>query len=250
MTKQTLPYCSSMASTGTSSKASVGHANGETGCDETAVQSDEANEDNGQQQVKMDNGDSDLPATATTTCTATDTISTITVASKKSGSNKMMMTGDNNEVLIGRSTQVTTDKTQQRTSNNAVQDTKGIDNDKKPNISNTEWHRNELLIKHKHQQTRAQNSSNSYSTNNEIQLANQNSHSNNLLQGKNELTKQKRRNSSTSRTTSLDGSQQRITADSICSGTTTSKFREKRPEPLKLSSNLNQEIPLDLSVRR
>lgn len=32
--------------------------------------------------------------------------------------------------------------------------------------------------------------------------------------------------------------------------TTLSKFKEKRPEPLKLSSNLNQEIPLDLSVNR
>lgn len=30
---------------------------------------------------------------------------------------------------------------------------------------------------------------------------------------------------------------------------TTSKFKEKRPEPLKLNSNLNQDIPLDLSVK-
>jgi len=28
------------------------------------------------------------------------------------------------------------------------------------------------------------------------------------------------------------------------------KFKEKRPEPLKLNPNLNQEIPLDLSVKR
>lgn len=36
------------------------------------------------------------------------------------------------------------------------------------------------------------------------------------------------------------------------SHTTTSigKFKEKRPEPLKLNPNLNQEIPLDLSTKR
>lgn len=28
------------------------------------------------------------------------------------------------------------------------------------------------------------------------------------------------------------------------------KFKEKRPEPLKLNQNPNQEIPLDLSVKR
>lgn len=28
------------------------------------------------------------------------------------------------------------------------------------------------------------------------------------------------------------------------------RFKEKRPEPLKLNPNLNQEIPLDLSVKR
>lgn len=32
--------------------------------------------------------------------------------------------------------------------------------------------------------------------------------------------------------------------------TTLSKFKEKRPEPLKLNPNLNQDIPLDLSVKR
>lgn len=31
---------------------------------------------------------------------------------------------------------------------------------------------------------------------------------------------------------------------------TMGKFKDKRPEPLKLNPNLNQEIPLDLSVRR
>lgn len=34
------------------------------------------------------------------------------------------------------------------------------------------------------------------------------------------------------------------------SSTTASKFKEKRPEPLKLNPNLNQDIPLDLSVKR
>lgn len=32
--------------------------------------------------------------------------------------------------------------------------------------------------------------------------------------------------------------------------TTAGKFKEKRPEPLKLNQNPNQEIPLDLSVKR
>lgn len=32
--------------------------------------------------------------------------------------------------------------------------------------------------------------------------------------------------------------------------TSIGKFKEKRPEPLKLNPNLNQEIPLDLSVKR
>lgn len=37
-----------------------------------------------------------------------------------------------------------------------------------------------------------------------------------------------------------------VTTTSITVG----KFKDKRPEPLKLNPNLNQDIPLDLSVKR
>lgn len=55
---------------------------------------------------------------------------------------------------------------------------------------------------------------------------------------------------SRSKSRSQNGNADQSGARKSSAGATLSRFKEKRPEPLKLSTNLNQEIPLDLSVKR
>lgn len=55
--------------------------------------------------------------------------------------------------------------------------------------------------------------------------------------------------SGTSTTTSTTANNNKTETRKNGSTTAVSKFKEKRPEPLKFA-NLNQEIPLDLSVKR
>lgn len=55
---------------------------------------------------------------------------------------------------------------------------------------------------------------------------------------------------STSSTNSTTSSGKATTGANQGSTHTMGKFKEKRPEPLILNPNLNQEIPLDLSVKR
>lgn len=136
------------------------------------------------------------------------------------------------------------DKTYQRTSTSAIQDIKGSDNDRLNTANN-----NNINETHNadNRNTQLLQNSISHQSNSSIDTEQTKVNKTNTNQEKQE--QEYRRRDSNSCKTSPSGSQQKVGGD--LSGTTTvSKFKEKRPEPLKLSSNLNQEIPLDLSVRR
>lgn len=152
----------------------------------------------------------------------------------KTTPNNISDNNSNNSSKTQASFTQSTDKTHQQTSSNVVQDILGSDNDRL-NSNNNERHTSENKSK---KQTSVQQCNSS----NEKQQTRTNESSTNLGE------QQQRRESNPSKTCP-SGSQQKAGGD-LSSTTTLSKFKEKRPEPLKLSSNLNQEIPLDLSVRR